>query len=78
MSPGEWIAIGSVLVTAGGALAKLGSLDARMGKLEATFDRSREDQGRRLGELETKAAVQRAMTDAAGVPVTTRRRGDEG
>jgi hypothetical protein len=46
MGIGEWIAVGTVILAAGGLLAKVAGLDARINKLES----GQADQGRRIGE----------------------------
>lgn len=80
MTTPQWLSILGTLV---GAAIVWGSLKNQVGNLETAFrefkaevNRSREDQGKRLYELESSAKVQRALTGARGVRLSVKE-GDE-
>lgn len=60
LSVGEWVTLASVLIAAGGALARLASQGARLAKLE----RGAEDQGRRIGD--NKSESDKAIGEVKG------------
>lgn len=65
------VSIGGFIITAavawGSLKNELGNCKTALSKLEGEFIRSREDQGKRLGRLETAEAVQRHITQARGI-----------
>lgn len=73
MTTAQWI---SIIVTIAGIAVVWGSLKNEVGNIKTTvqelkseFNRSREDQGKRLQNVETETKVQRAITQARGVRV---------
>ncbi len=81
MSTAQWL---SIIVTVVGGAAVWGSLKNEVGNLKTAlqelkgeFNRSKEDQGKRIGKLEAGAEVQRALTGARGVRVPKESREDE-
>lgn len=73
MTTATWISLIVTLVGMavvwGSQKNEIGNLKTALAELKAEFNRSKEDQGKRIGSLETETKVQRAITQARGVRV---------